>query len=212
MASTLLLLGALGCTTPNEGVATNRISGGSFVQNSNGPDVGPDPTTWEQAQGIYIKALDVFTARDYERAYLEFQRVLVVEPRFYEAHYKMGLCRYYQQKFDDEIACYERCLEIKSNYPECLVSLGNAYLAQDELEKAVKIYKRILRQDGNHPVALFNLGLIYFDLQDNAQSAEFLERFIRACPNDRYRAKAEVILKRARAKLEAASRERETQH
>jgi tetratricopeptide (TPR) repeat protein len=201
-ASVLFLAGALGCATADKPPQIERVE--------NNPDHGlvsnrvvrvPDMPSVEQARAIYLGALEVFNDRKYEQAYLEFSRVLDVEPHFYEARFKQGLCRYYQQKFDLEIDCYEKCLAIEPNYLPCLVSLGNAYLAQDELEKAVRVYRKILKLDPDHPVALYNLGLICFDLQDYHMSAEYLEHFIRSCPNDPYRQRAEILLERVRSKI-----------
>ncbi|HZU99301.1 MAG TPA: tetratricopeptide repeat protein [Planctomycetota bacterium] len=201
-ASVLILAGALGCATAdNPHMEKVDLNGDHSPVISTRVVVDPGMPRVEQARDIYLGALEVFNDRKYEQAYLEFSRVLDVEPHFYEARFKQGLCRYYQQKFDLEIDSYEKCLAIEPNYLPCLVSLGNAYLAQDELEKAVRVYRKILKLDPDHPVALYNLGLICFDLQDYHMSAEYLEHFIRSCPNDPYRPRAQILLDRVRAKF-----------
>jgi len=154
------------------------------------------------AQSIYLKALDIFDQHEYDLAYLEFGRALDVDPNYYLAWHKKGLCAYYKQRYDLEIECYRRCLEIQPDFMEALQSLGAAYLTLDQLEHAVPIYRRMLAIEPNHPVALYNISICYHDLQDYPAAIEHLRRFIDAHPQDPSRPKAEELLRKSRQKLE----------
>lgn len=156
------------------------------------------------ARAIYVKALTYFEDRDWDRALLEFQRCLNVDPTFYKALFKIALCYYNKQQYALEIQYYERCLDLNPTYVEALRNCGNAYLAADELEKAVRMYQRVLKDKlvPDDEVALYNLGLVYFDLQQYELSIKYLDRYIRAHPDGVDRVKAERHLKQAQEMLE----------
>jgi tetratricopeptide (TPR) repeat protein len=217
-ATMLFLLAALGCATSDDlpntpqarvGVSSSNPAGDSTAGVQAPSDIQPaSHSTLEdsklfRAQGIYLKALDIFDQKEYDLASLEFQRALEVDPTFYMAWFKKGLCQYERKRYDLEIDCYRRCLEIAPDYVPALLNLANAYLAQDELEKAVPIYRKILDIEPTHSVALYNVGICYFDLQDYHSSVEFLQRFLDGHPQDGYRGKAELLLKRAHLRLDA---------
>jgi len=152
------------------------------------------------AQGIYVQGLDLWDHREWDLASLEFSRALDVDPTYYRAWFKKGLCAYEKQRYDTEIYCYIRCLEIKPDYVDALLNLGNAYLAQDILEMAVPRYISLLKIDSKHPIALYNLGICYFDLGDYHDAIDCLVTFIDNYPNDPCRTKAEALVMRARQK------------
>jgi tetratricopeptide (TPR) repeat protein len=205
-----------GCATPETGspapttlerheVGTSPTAGAS-TSGTITPDSTAVPATTsatDRAREIYNKGVTFFEDKEWDVAIIEFNRALNVDPSFYKAYFKIGLCNYYKRKYDLEIEYYKRSLEIKPDYLECLENLGNALLAQDKLTEAVPVYHRILDTiDPKNPVALFNLGLIYADLQQYDDAIRCLQRYLECTPPDAPdRAKAERHLRRVFEKV-----------
>lgn len=114
---------------------------------------------------------------DVDAAIREFQLALEMDPRFYKAHFKLGICYYHKGQYELEITEYLKCLAINRNYAPAWLNLGHAYLARDELELARDAYQEVLNLQPDHRIALYNLGLVEFDLR-LPEARERLERFL----------------------------------
>lgn len=114
-----------------------------------------------------------------QEAIREFQQALEIDPLFFRAHFKLGICYYMNGQYPLEINEYKKCLAINPQYVPGWLNLGHAYLARDELEQAREAYERVLEQDPNHAVALYNKALIEFDLHNESESLRLFRDFLR---------------------------------
>jgi tetratricopeptide (TPR) repeat protein len=132
------------------------------------------------AREVYLRGVRLLSGRpNIEEAIREFQQALGVDPLFFRAHFKLGICYYMKGQYPLEINEYKKCLAINPQYVPGWLNLGHAYLARDELELARDAYERVLELDPNHAVALYNKALIEFDLHNEQESERLFRHFLR---------------------------------
>lgn len=186
----LLPLAFLGCTTgADTGASSGRASGGAWSQTEADDGAAAaetallpvtDPERTQRAREIYLGGVGLLsrTPPQVEPAIREFQQALNVDPRFYRAHFKLGICYYHQGLYELEINEYKKCLAINPGYVPALLNLGHAHLAKDELEQARTAYEEVLRREPNHAVAIYNKALVELDLGNQPESLRLFRAFV----------------------------------
>lgn len=193
--STLLLiaaaLSAAGCI-PNQGTAGSDASNRTPAHVAGGVDAAADdeittspvvpstdPERTRRAREMYLRGVRLLSGNPrIQEAIREFQQALEIDPLFFRAHFKLGICYYMNGQYPLEINEYKKCLAIMPTYVPGWLNLGHAYLARDELEQAREAYERVLEQDPNHAVALYNKALIEFDLHNESESLRLFRAFL----------------------------------
>jgi tetratricopeptide (TPR) repeat protein len=138
-----------------------------------------DPERTRRAREIYIRGVKLLSGNPrVEEAIREFQQALEIDPLFYRAHFKLGICYYMRGQYPLEINEYKKCLAINPQYVPAWLNLGHAYLARDELEAAREAYEQVLDINPNHAVALYNKALIEFDLNNERESLRLFRQFL----------------------------------
>lgn len=139
-----------------------------------------DSERTQRSREIYLRGVRLLSGRpDVEAAIREFQTALEIDPLFFRAHFKLGICYYMKGQYPLEINEYKKCLAINPQYVPGWLNLGHAYLARDELELARDAYERVLELDASHAVALYNKALIEFDLHNEQESERLFRHFLR---------------------------------
>lgn len=125
------------------------------------------PDRQEEARAHYLRGLEALgaTPRRVDEASRAFEEALAADPGLARAHYELGICRFHQGRFADEIAAYERALALEPRLVPALLNLGHALLAADRLEEAAATYERLLEVEPGHGVGRHNLDLIRQDLE-----------------------------------------------
>jgi tetratricopeptide (TPR) repeat protein len=138
-----------------------------------------DPERTRRAREMYLRGVRLLSGNPrIQEAIREFQQALEIDPLFFRAHFKLGICYYMNGQYPLEINEYKKCLAINPQYVPGWLNLGHAYLARDELEQAREAYERVLEQDPNHAVALYNKALIEFDLHNESESLRLFRAFL----------------------------------
>ncbi len=138
-----------------------------------------DPERTRRAREIYIRGVKLLSGNPrVEEAIREYQQALEIDPLFYRAHFKLGICYYMRGQYPLEINEYKKCLAINPQYVPAWLNLGHAYLARDELEAAREAYEQVLDINPNHAVALYNKALIEFDLNNERESLRLFRQFL----------------------------------
>lgn len=142
------------------------------------PTTGPEQT--QRAREIYLSGVRLLASSppQVDAAIHEFQQALSIDPRFYRAHFKLGICYYQKGHYDLEINEYRKCLAINPAYVPASLNLGHAHLAKDELELARRAYQEVLDREPKHATALYNCALVEFDLGHDAESLRLFEKFV----------------------------------
>lgn len=188
--SFLVLLLLAGCQTPEPtpeqgaGKASTGTGTVAAAQLDDDPDALPvvpttDPERTRRAREIYLRGVRLLSGNPRtEEAIREFQQALEIDPLFYRAHFKLGICYYMRGQYPLEINEYKKCLAINPKYVPAWLNLGHAHLARDELEAAREAYERVLDENPKHAVALYNKALIEFDLHNEPESLRLFRQFL----------------------------------
>ena len=134
------------------------------------------------AREIYLSGVASMKRNDYDAAEREFKQALSVDPEFFRAHFKLGLCYFYQGRYGYEVTQYRKCLVINPNFVPAWQNLGNAYLTQDALELARDAYERVLDLEPTHTQAVYNKALVEYDLGNLDEAKRLFRVFLELTP------------------------------
>ena len=99
----------------------------------------------------------------YNDAIKIFNKIISIDPNFYQAHFNLGISYQHLEKKQLAIKCYNIVLKIKPNhYP----SLNNIAIAQTKLgdfEAALYSYNQVLKHNPNDPQVYNSIGILYKD-------------------------------------------------
>ena len=139
-----------------------------------------DPERTQRAREIYLGGVRLLagTPPQVGQAIRELQQALAIDPRFYRAHFKLGICYYHEGHYELEINEYKKCLAINPGYVPAWLNLGHAHLAKDELEQARDAYQQVLDREPSHAVALYNKALVELDLNNSNESLRLFRSFV----------------------------------
>lgn len=183
-SSLLVLLLLAGCQAPSTPGPQPEPSAKATVAAADDDSQLPvipttDPERTRRAREIYIRGVKLLSGNPrVEEAIREFQQALEIDPLFYRAHFKLGICYYMRGQYPLEINEYKKCLAINPQYVPAWLNLGHAFLARDELEAAREAYEQVLDINPNHAVALYNKALIEFDLNNERESLRLFRQFL----------------------------------
>ncbi len=75
---------------------------------------------------------------DYENAFLNVRKVIDLNPRDYNAYYKLGNIHFDMKEYSNAIGDYSKSLEINNSYYPCYLKLGLVYFNIDEYKKCIQ--------------------------------------------------------------------------
>jgi tetratricopeptide (TPR) repeat protein len=111
-----------------------------------------------------------------EKAILQLQEVLVVEPEHVEGLQKLAELLSSQRRFDECISFIEKQKATRSVPASLLVVLGDAYLAKNSLQKAEENYLQALEGRLENAGALFGLAQISRLKGETREASIYLNR------------------------------------
>lgn len=196
VAAPVVLTGCPSTTPGPDGVE----KAASFDYDAEGRDdaivPSTDPERTRRAREIYLRGVRLLAGQPrIDEAIRDFQQALEIDPLFYRAHFKLGICYYHKGQYPLEISEYKKCLAIQPSYVPAWLNLGHAFLARDELEQAREAYERVLELDPNHAVALYNKALVEFDLHNEPESLRLFRAFLKVDGNGEMGQRANEYLK-----------------
>jgi superkiller protein 3 len=133
---------------------------------------------------------------EYDKAIVQFQMALALNPLYVRAHFNLALLYYRQGLVDREIEEYQEALQIDPDYFNAHLNLGHAYLASGHPESAAREYQWVLTQDPDHRQAIYNLAIILMDRQKNAEADDLFKRYLRLDPSGPWADKVRTYLSR----------------
>ena len=120
----------------------------------------------------------------YKEALVFFEKVLDAEPKHAEAHYSIGECYYYLDKYEEALEAYTAATIAQPDHADAHWGIG---LCHDELgrgKEAIESYRRSIRIDSTNPRVWFHLGLAYFDSYRFEEAAKSLKEASIIDPDD----------------------------
>jgi len=123
-----------------------------------------------------LVGLNLFYARQYEKAEIQLKRTLEQEPRFPLAHLWLGDLYLTTGRYEDCLSAYQQLISITGRAPFSLHRLGMAHAAMeqwDEAEVILNEHLELARERYVHPIYL---ACLYFMLDRNDDMMIWMKR------------------------------------
>jgi tetratricopeptide (TPR) repeat protein len=101
-----------------------------------------------------------------DRALLDFQKAIDIDPKYVEAYINMGLIYYFKNDPHKAIAYYEKAFKISDTMPETYMNRGNSYSHLGREDLALKDYNAAIKLRPTYVEAWYNRGNIYLKKGD----------------------------------------------
>ncbi|NVM37801.1 MAG: tetratricopeptide repeat protein [Candidatus Lokiarchaeota archaeon] len=98
--------------------------------------------------------LNDYYTMGYEKAKQLFERITILSPKDYRAHYNLGIAYFNLGQMDNAKNSFEKALTIKPDYKYCFYNLGLIYEDLEQYEEALNYYEQALEIDSNFTYAL----------------------------------------------------------
>ena len=109
--------------------------------------------------GIHLSQLG-----DTKKAIRAFKSALKADPKFYPAHYNIGVLYQGSGKFNDAVASYQHALKIKPDYAEAHNNLGITLQVLGRLDEGEASLTQAIALKPNYAEAHYNLGVTHHEL------------------------------------------------
>lgn len=98
-----------------------------------------------------------------QKAYIEFQKAVRLDPRNRDAHYALGHVHFKRENYVEAIASFKKTLSIDPGFSEAHNYMGKVYEVQGKIEAAIGEYHKALENSEYVTPELphLNLGLLY---------------------------------------------------
>jgi len=110
--------------------------------------------------------LNDYYTLEYEKAKQLFERITIISPKNYRAHYNLGIAYFNLGQMENAKKSFKKALEIKPDYKYCLYNLGLLYEDMEQYEEALNLYEKALEIDSNFTYALTARSQIRKKLDD----------------------------------------------
>lgn len=131
----------------------------------------------EDRKTVYMnKAQEYFDAGNFEKARLEYQNVLQIDPQDVPARFALGKTLEKLENWQGAAGHYLAVLNEQPEHRDALLSLGRLYLLGNHDEKARESADKILAQAPEDVAALTLLAAVEAKGGDRAKAAETVER------------------------------------
>lgn len=122
---------------------------------------------------------------DPQKAYVEFQKAVKINPKNKNAHYGLGHLHFQGGNYKDAILSFKKAISIDTQYAEAHNYLGTVYKVEGKLDEAIIEYKEAIKnptyETPENPH--FNLALIYFQQGNYDLADEEIQAVLQTNPN-----------------------------
>ena len=134
--------------------------------------------SWYNRGEAYIKL------QQYDRAILDFQKVIQIDPNSsFLAWNNLGKVYYQQQEYQKAIEAYNEALAIKPEYLPALIGMGNAQKSSRLYDQAADSYNRALEINPDYHEAWYGKGSVAEYLQQYRTARGYYQKAVELKPN-----------------------------
>ncbi|MCP2520041.1 tetratricopeptide repeat protein [Candidatus Aminicenantes bacterium AC-335-A11] len=130
--------------------------------------------SFENARNNFIKGIQFYRQKEYDKAIELFKMVLKDRPDLAECYYNLGLAYLYKGDIDNAIVNIDKAIELKPEFLEAYFALAHAYVNKKNEEKAIEIYKKAININPNNAKLYVNLGALYSSVEKDDLAIESL--------------------------------------
>lgn len=122
---------------------------------------------------------------DHQKAYIEFQTAVKINPKNKNAHYGLGHLHFQGGNYREAVLSFKKAISLDTQYAEAHNYLGTVYKVEGKLDKAILEYKEAIKsptyETPENPH--FNLALIYFQQENYDLAEEEIQTVLQTNPN-----------------------------
>lgn len=94
-----------------------------------------------------------YKSGEYDRAILDFKKVIEIEPEYAKAYYNLGLTYYRNKEVYKAKESFEKAIYLKKDYIQAIYALAIVQEKLGKSDEAATLYKKIIKIDSEHPLA-----------------------------------------------------------
>lgn len=134
----------------------------------------------KRARIPYNEGLKLVSRGDYLKAVQRFQRALVVDPRFADAAYNLGVTYQKMKAYDKALIHFQEAIDLRPGRVSYYhFAIGNCFFHLKRYEKAVEAFERALSLDPSIGKALYALAVTLEKMGDRDRAREAWQRYLR---------------------------------
>jgi len=139
----------------------------------------------EDRKAVYVeKGRELFAQGNFEKARIEFQNALQIEPKDLDARFALAETLEKLENWQGAAGQYLAILNEDPEHTGALLNMGRLYLLSNNDEKATESAEKILAATPDHPAAMTLLAAVKAKRGDRAEARALAERVLAAKPSD----------------------------
>ncbi|MEQ8494131.1 MAG: tetratricopeptide repeat protein [Gammaproteobacteria bacterium] len=139
----------------------------------------------EDRKSAYVnQGQELFEQGNFEKARIEFQNALQIDPKDLEARFKLAETLEKLENWQGAARQYLAILGEDENHPGALLNMGKLYLLSGADDKARENVEKLLAVDANNPGAKTLLAGVEAKAGDRDKARKLVEEVLAAKPND----------------------------
>ncbi|MGB3514337.1 MAG: tetratricopeptide repeat protein [Microcoleaceae cyanobacterium] len=131
----------------------------------------------------YTKARVVEAMSNQELAKEYYQKAVVINPHFSEAHFNLANLYFQQKQWDLAITSYRHTIKINPNFPWSYQKLGTALIQLKRWDEAVNTFRRVIELEANFPWSYHKLAEVLIQLKRWDEAVNAYRRFMELEPD-----------------------------
>ncbi len=153
----------------------------------------------KEASAHYKLGISYLNDRSLQKAFIEFQKAIEIDPRYRDAHYALGHVYFMQENHTEAIASLRKSLSFDSKFSDAHNYLGKVYEAQGKFDQAILEYQAALKnpQYDTPEKPQMNLGLVYLKQEKYDEAVRSFQSVLRFSPRPEFIALTQNGLGRA---------------
>ena len=121
---------------------------------------------------------------DYEKAVLEYQKALGMDPQSVAAYNGIGVAYTMLERYEDAVAAQQKALELQPDFAKAHAGLGLAYLRQHKTELALTHYRQAVALEPQFLEAYQKIAIILLNQERYAEATDAYLTITRLKPDD----------------------------
>jgi tetratricopeptide (TPR) repeat protein len=124
-----------------------------------------------RASAHFMNGSALATAKKYDAASAEFQKVLQIDPKSVMGYVRLAQLHQVMGQPDAALDSYQKALALQPTSPVVNTAIGDIYLSKGDLKSAGKYFQAALAENSHDPVAANNLAWVYAVQGENLDMA-----------------------------------------
>ena len=135
-------------------------------------------------QNELLKAIQLHTQKDLNRAEILYKDIILKDPRNYDAIRHLGILRQDLGDYEGAYENYLKCIKIRPDGYEALNNLGAVHIRNKNYQLALKCFKRAFEIKEDYVPTINNLASLYHKLNRPKEALEMSSKAMEIQPNN----------------------------